>query len=443
MNERVRKAKSFLRKGRFVTRCTGRIPTLKALAVATGLAVVLAACGGDSGDTDSDTGSDAAGPASFADMEPVKLKVATLYGPDNWQTKPLADYTDAVTKATEGKVEFEYFYGAALLAPAELADGLESGLADLAYFVPVYTPAKFPVDSWVSSLGFASSPSPIAGSLQGMAAVAEWGMNTAEYASEFEKAGIQPIVPRVQVIHKYSLLCKDAVTKLDQVKGKKIRIGGPAWAEEAKNLGATPVSLAGAEVYTGFQRGIFDCMMGGPEDMHGLKLTDIGKNFTNLGLTGFTSYAVGMSADKWESLPEAAQQVMWDEIPTYLTSFMASNFKQNCAFLETAEASGVTLHDPDPKLKEKVQEHHDNILAKATETAPDSVDDGGALVDSFVEGHERWLSKVEELGFPAKTSSWQELAESGSCEKAIDVDLTAWADAVQEEVFEPHRPGGE
>lgn len=426
-----------------MTRGKGRIPTLRALALATGLAVVLAACGGDSGDTGGGGGGDTAGSGSFADMKPVKLKVATLYGPDNWQTLPLADYTDAVTKASEGKIEFEYFYGAALLAPAEIADGLEDGLADLAYFVPVYTPAKFPVDSWASGLGFVSDPSPIAGSLQGMAATAEWGMNSEEYLQEFEKGGIFPLAPRIQVIHKYSLLCKDPVTNLNQAKGKRVRIGGPAWAAEAENLGATPVSLAGAEIYTGFQRGIIDCFMGGPEDMHGLKLTDIGKNFTNLGLTGFTSYAVAMSEQKWDSLPPAAQQVMWDEIPTYLKSFMASNFEQNCAFLDSAESAGVTLHEPDAAMKEKVEQHHEEVLASAAETAPEGVADPEALVESFVEGHERWLSTVEELDYASGSSSWQELAADQPCAEAIDVDLDAWADEVYQEVFEPNRPGAE
>lgn len=420
-----------------MTRVGGRIHTCRALALTTSVALLLAGCGGGEG---GGTDTDAAGPGSFADMDPVTLKVATLYGPDNWQTLPVAAYTDAVTEASEGKIEFEYFYGAALLEPAAIAEGLDAGLADLAYFVPVYTPAVFPIDSWVSSLSFVSDPSPIAGSLQGMASVIEWAMNDEEYMLEFEEAGIFPLVPRIQVIHKYSLLCTDPVTTLDQASGKRIRTGGPAWAAEAENLGGIPVQVAGAENYTAFQRGIYDCHMGGPEDHYGLKLTDIGKNFTDLDLTGFTSYVLGMSADKWESLPLAAQQVMWDEIPTYLTAFMGSNFEQNCNFLEAAETAGVEIHEPAAEMVQQVEQHHEKVLAGAAETAPPGVSDPEALVDSFVEAHERWLAKVEELGYSSGAASWDELAADQPCAEAIDIDMEAWVEELQQEVFEPNRP---
>lgn len=404
---------------------------LRTAALAAALAVVLAACGG---------GGDAGGGdgGSFADMEEVTLKVATLYGPDNWQTTPVTEYTEAVTAASEGKIKFEFFYAGSLLAPGELGDGLKDGLADLAYFVPVYTAAKYPIDDWISRLGSVPDPSPVAGTLQAAAATMDWGMNNEDYMKEFTSQGLRPLVPRLQVVHRYHLLCKQPVSSLTQLKGKRVRIGGEAWAAAAENLGMEPVALAGAEVYTGFQRGIVDCFMGGLEDMNGLKLYDIGKNFAAAGFLGFSSYGLMMSDAKWEELPTVAKQAMWDELPTYLEALYTNNFAQNKMFIQNAEQNKVQFGQVDAEADTKIEEHQSGVLANITDEAPKSVSDPKAAVDQYVAAHEKWLGIVEdELGYSAEGTSWPELLEK---QPDPDVDLAKWAERVHKEVFEPKRP---
>jgi TRAP-type C4-dicarboxylate transport system substrate-binding protein len=392
----------------------------------TAMATAVAGCGstGSSG-----SGGAASGAGSLADMEPVTFKVATLYGPDNWQSVPMNDFTKAIEEESNGKIEFEFYYGAALVAPDEIADGLRDGLVDLAYFVQVYTPAKFPTDDWISKAAFLSEPDPVGGHLQAISATADWAINDEDFMAEFDSQGLTALIPRVQVIHDYNLLCKEPVTSLSDARGKKVRIGGAAWAAAAENIGMSPVSLAGDEIYTGLQQGVVNCFMGGAADMAGLNLTELAKNYTPMGFTGFSSYAIAMGSSAWEGLPVEAQQLIWDQIPTYLESFAQSSNAAVDDFYTAAEEQGVNLLEPDQQLAAKAEQHKVEVLAALPDEAPDAVTDPEATLSSFEDAHEKWEGIIEELGLfdiPVEDISTVEPAE--------------WAERTRTEVFEPHRP---
>jgi TRAP-type C4-dicarboxylate transport system substrate-binding protein len=362
-------------------------------------------------------------------MEPVTLKVATLYGPEHWQSVPMNDFTKAIEEKSDGKIDFEFYYGAALVAPDEIADGLRDGLVDLAYFVEVYTPAKFPVDDWISQAAFLAEPDPVGGHLQAMSATADWGINDEDLMAELEQQGLAPLIPRIQGILDYNLLCKDPVAGLSDAKGKKVRTPGPAWAEAAENIGMSPVSLAGEEIYTGLQQGVVDCFMGGTQDMVGLNLIDLAKNYTPMGFTGFSSYAIAMGSGAWEGLPLDAQQLIWDEIPTYLESLARSSNETVGSFYQAAEEQDVEILEPDQELMDRVEQHKQDVLAGLPEKAPDTLGDPEGTIASFQEAHDKWAAIIEELG----------LADI-PVEDIATVDLNEWAERSGAEIFAPHRP---
>lgn len=61
------------------------------------------------------------------------------------------------------------------------------------------------------------------------------------------------------------LYCKDPITGLSDLKGKKVRVSGALSAELAKQLGAAGVTLAGPEVYQGLMQGVVDCAITGSQ----------------------------------------------------------------------------------------------------------------------------------------------------------------------------------
>lgn len=57
--------------------------------------------------------------------------------------------------------------------------------------------------------------------------------------------------------------CKDALSGLEDLKGRKVRTFTPAMADLVTEFGGIPVSLAFSEVYQGLQRGVVDCAITG------------------------------------------------------------------------------------------------------------------------------------------------------------------------------------
>ncbi len=414
-----------------------RIPSLIGVSMTLAAAVVFAGC--SSGEIPPSSGETPAQPVEktgFADMEPVVLKVATLYGPENYSTQVLEDYTDAVTEATEGKVTFEYFYAGSLLPQNEIASGLGDGLVDLAVLMQVYTPADFPIDNWISKAGFLHDTGPIIGPMQGQAALLDWAFSSDEYMAEIESHNLTPIIPRFLAVYSYDLICKDPVSSLADAAGKRMRVGGEAWAQEAENIGGVPVTVPSADAYSAFQQGVVDCHMGGMGEINALGLTDHGKNYTSGGFTGWTSIMVSMNTDSWDALPLIAQQAMWDQIPVYIESGLIRTAEANLDFVGNAATAGVNFITPARDFTDAVAKHHQNVLTELPNNAPTAITNANATLSAFVDAHAEWLDKVTALGYPSDWASWAEYYKAG----APAQDYAEYLDLLTEEVLSKHRP---
>lgn len=389
-------------------------------------ALALTACGG---------GSDAADSVeSFADMEEVNLKVATIYGPDNYSTLAVEKYTDAITEATEGKVTFEYFYAGSLLPQNEMAQGLSDGTIDFAEFMPTYTPADYPVDNWATKLAFMSDPAPVVGSTQSKSATWEFAYSEPAFQEELANNNIFGLVPRNQTVHTYDLICKDPVTSLADIEGKRIRVGGEAWAGEVENLGGTPVNLPSSEGYTALQQGVTDCHLGGVQEIDGMGLTDVAKNYTPLGLTGWTSAATGVNQDTWDELPAIAQQEFVDHLPVLFEAQAAESSTAAFDFFSKAAEAGVKTHQADEEVHATVAEYHDQLAADLVAEAPAEVADPEAAIASYREAHAKWLDLITgELAFPNDAATWAEYVEQND---GVNEDFSAWSEKIETEILD-------
>jgi TRAP-type C4-dicarboxylate transport system substrate-binding protein len=236
----------------------------------------------------------------------------------------------------------------------------------------------------------------------------------------------------------YHLICSDPVTTLDEAAGTRIRIGGEAWANEAEAIGASPVTLSGAEMYEGFQRGIVDCYMGPPPDMSSLGLWDIGQEYTEGTFTGFTSYGLPISLEFWNSLDAPAQDLLWDSQEVYFRRLAQNNIQEHYDFYTTGPDHGLTFHEFDAETLATVEEHQQGVLDTLAADAPPDVTDPEALIERYLELHEKWHTIVIDLGYESDEETWAEWAEARP--DGPEVELDPWIQAVVDEILNPHRP---
>jgi TRAP-type C4-dicarboxylate transport system substrate-binding protein len=80
--------------------------------------------------------------------------------------------------------------------------------------------------------------------------------------------------------------CNSAITKLDDLKGLKVRSFTPSMAALIQHLGATPVTLPFSEVYPALQRGVANCGVTSPTSGNSGKWPEVTTHFLPLSVSG-------------------------------------------------------------------------------------------------------------------------------------------------------------
>lgn len=171
-----------------------------------------------------------------------------------------------VEEATEGRVTIKLEYG--MGHPKSLFDIVEDGVADASWSYHGYVPGRFKLPQVVELPGLGVNAE--------AASVALWRVQEKHFnkANEFEGlvlAGMFTHGPGY--VHTIK-----PISGLDQLEGKKIRIGGGIQTELGKRLGITGVASPGSKVYEMLQQGVVDGVFMPINEQKGLRLSEVAPN---------------------------------------------------------------------------------------------------------------------------------------------------------------------
>jgi TRAP-type C4-dicarboxylate transport system substrate-binding protein len=106
--------------------------------------------------------------------------------------------------------------------------------------------------------------------------------------------------------------CKGAISGLDGLKGKKVRVFSPALAALVEYFGGTPVTIPFSEVYQGLQRGIVDCAISASLSGNTAKWFEVADHIYPLAVSwGMQLHAANL--DFWNGLPNDQRQLLTAE----------------------------------------------------------------------------------------------------------------------------------
>jgi len=134
--------------------------------------------------------------------------------------------------------------------------------------------------------------------------------------------------------------CIKPVKRLDDLKGVKIRIFSPAMGLFWKSLGAEPVSMAYAEVYSALERKVLDCSHTGPASGMSVKLNEVSKYLLDLRL-GHQPGLIVASKKSWDALPKDLQQMLIDLGREYTERTWSLGKEVTEREIKKSQASGV------------------------------------------------------------------------------------------------------
>ncbi len=234
-------------------------------------------------------------------QEQVKLRISHFLSPmAPAQTLLLGPWAERVQKDSDGRIKCELYPAMQLGGkPPQLYDQARTGVADIIWTVPGYTPGRFPLSA-VFELPF------VVGNSSEATAQAIW-----EFYKKHLRDEYKDVHPLLLHCHAPGLIhMKDKpITKMEDLAGRKLRLPTKPVGDALKLMGATPVGMPLPEAYEALSRGVVDGVTVPWEVMKPQRLNELVKHHTVTGL--YTNvFLVGMNKQKYEGLPADLKAVI-------------------------------------------------------------------------------------------------------------------------------------
>jgi TRAP-type C4-dicarboxylate transport system substrate-binding protein len=373
--------------------------------------------------------------AAFADIDPIKINTQSPSPKGSVTGRNVEEYLKAVTEWSDGKITFEVAYSNAIAPPTEVDNALVDGRLDLGQVLPIYEPAEYPATAAMIDAGFISNQSAVVGTLQSNAWPNEVAFNNEDILNEYDEHGMVPLVP-VYNSGVNALFCSDERTDLDSLDGMESASGGTAQSKEIEALGGSAATVAYPELFESLQRGVVDCsvssltvgVLGGfiPSAPHVVIDPEAGFSLA--------PGSMAFSKTKWEELPLVAQQLFWDKLDVFVGVNIEDKIFPNTAdAVKQAKENGGSVQTFGDDARASLQEVNASMLDDLRGT---DATDGDALIDASTAAADKWLAKVQELGYTDEVG----YNEFDTWFAPGKIDLTEYTKTVIDEIFAEHRP---
>jgi len=205
-----------------------------------------------------------------------------------------------VEKATNGRVKVTIFPNQVLMKSKDAWEGVQSGIADVAWIFTGFFPGQFDLLDSIS--------------LPFMAPNAEVASRTAwalyEKFPEIQAQSADAKILTVWTTEPYWFLTtKKHIKVLEDFKGMKIRMTGGPPTEMMKLLGGVPMMVPMPDNYLNLQKGVTDGMAGPAEAIVGFRIYEVAKYYTFVP-TVCVSFLLAMNKDVWNEMPPDIQEAI-------------------------------------------------------------------------------------------------------------------------------------
>ena len=211
---------------------------------------------------------------------------------DFWQA-----WCDDIAAATNNRVNITLFMGATLGKATEQLEMLKTGVADIVYHVPPWTPGAFPLAEAASLPYLTATPT----------SIYFYGNYLMQWDKCEEFNNYKPLEFGSSPSGLLFFTDKK-VTSLEEMKGLKMRAAGPI-GKTMETLGASSVPTPTVDVYMALERGTVDGIAIDAGALSGMK----GYEVVKYGIANplyLSTHMVIMSKATWESLPVDLQLIM-------------------------------------------------------------------------------------------------------------------------------------
>lgn len=238
----------------------------------------------------------------------------------------------------------EAYAGALFNAPNAL-EGVETGLADLAWVGTIFEPSKLPLQNVHFYAPFAVS------NVHHLTEIGNELHDTVPALNEQWDKYNQKFLGAM-ADGSYHLITNKPINSLEDLKGMKLLAGG-AVATWLEGTGATAVNSAFPEFYNSISTGVADGAVMTINGMLPFKIHEVAPYITLVDMGGPITGALTINKDTWDFLPEDVQGVLTDLGREYSTMVADSVAAREEKFLVMMQDQGATVSTLDPAERAK------------------------------------------------------------------------------------------
>jgi TRAP-type C4-dicarboxylate transport system substrate-binding protein len=241
--------------------------------------------------------------APAASAQNVTLRFHQMLPPQaTIPSKAIKPWADKVEKESGGRIKVQRFDAMSLGGkPPELFDQAKDGVADVIWTVLGYTPGRFPKAEAFELPFTTGKAEPASKAFQ-------------EYIQKYAMDEFKDVHLICVHVHGPGLIhSKDPVTKLEDMKGLKVRGGSRVINIMLEQLGATPVGMPVPAVGEALSKGVISATTIPWEVVPAVKVQQIVKNHTGFsGTKGLytQTFGVVMNKAKYEALTPDLKKVI-------------------------------------------------------------------------------------------------------------------------------------
>ena len=417
---------------------------LAPLAIVTSAALALSGCAGGAG---GGGGGDGGGEgfafgasqedvdAVLADLEPVTLTYQPpAASPQSIMAPAATAYQEYIEERSGGKITLDVVWGQAIAGYSEVDDALADGRLDLAYSLPIYSPAEYPSFDAIATSLSGLPISPVVGEAVYSAVAADIGWQSQSLLDEYEAQGVTPLTPVISSGGYYPV-CTQEGSAPDDWQGRQIRVASTSHLGVVEELGASPVSMEYVEVFEALQRGTVDCTLAQLLPSAEGGLLEVAPHISySSDEYSLSSRAVGaeLAGSSFETLPLAYQQIIFDAASATFGGIVGITADGNAESVRQAKAAGGTIEPMDSETEK--------IIGTVQEEQHAAVVEKGLLGDDIEqrvqESADAWSGVAADLGLEDQGSfeDLDEWWESG------ELDFAPMGEQLYETAFLDHRP---
>ena len=417
---------------------------LAPLAIAASAALALSGCAGGAGGGSAGSGggegfafgaSQEDVDAVLADLEPVTLTYQPpAASPQSIMAPAATAYQEYIEERSGGKITLDVVWGQAIAGYSEVDDALADGRLDLAYSLPIYSPAEYPSFDAIATSLSGLPISPVVGEAVYSAVAADIGWQSQSLLDEYEAQGVTPLTPVISSGGYYPV-CTQEGSAPDDWQGRQIRVASTSHLGVVEELGASPVSMEYVEVFEALQRGTVDCTLAQLLPSAEGGLLEVAPHISySSDEYSLSSRAVGaeLAGSSFETLPLAYQQIIFDAASATFGGIVGITADGNAESVRQAKAAGGTIEPMDSETEK--------IIGTVQEEQHAAVVEKGLLGDDIEqrvqESADAWSGVAADLGLEDQGSfeDLDEWWESG------ELDFAPMGEQLYETAFLDHRP---